>query len=60
MSPRPQSAIKRDTTSIKIDPEVWKKAKIEAIRQDIQLSELVERAIEDWINLEASKRARKK
>lgn len=45
----------RVTTSIKIDPSVWKKAKIEAIKQDIDLSELVELAIQDWIKQEAKK-----
>ncbi|MHB8567870.1 MAG: hypothetical protein ACYC7D_12810 [Nitrososphaerales archaeon] len=36
------SKIKREPTSIKIDPELWKEAKIEAIRRDMELSELVE------------------
>lgn len=37
--------VKREPTSIKIDPELWKEAKIEAIRHDIELSELVERSL---------------
>ena len=32
---------KREVTSIKVDPELWKKAKIEAINREIDLSELV-------------------
>lgn len=36
---------KRVTTSIKIDPELWKEAKIEAIQREIDLSELVENAL---------------
>ena len=40
---------KRIVTSIKIDDEVWKKAKIEAINQDMQLSEVLESAVEEWI-----------
>lgn len=40
---------KKTATSIKIDPEVWKEAKIEAIRRDMQVSELVEEAIRKWI-----------
>lgn len=32
----------REPTSIKIDPDLWKDAKIEAIRRDIDLSDLVE------------------
>jgi len=41
--------IERVTTSIKVRPEIWKKAKIEAIKEDIDLSELVEKAIEAWV-----------
>ena len=37
--------IERKPTSIKIDPELWKDAKIEAIKQKMLLSELVERAV---------------
>ncbi len=40
---------KRIVTSVKIDEDVWKKAKIEAINQDIQLSELLEKAIDEWV-----------
>jgi len=39
----------RVATSIKIKPEVWKKAKIEAIKEDIELSTLVEKAINAWV-----------
>ena len=44
MSPR-DSSVRREATSIKIDPELWKEAKIEAIRREIDVSELVERAL---------------
>jgi len=40
--------VERTTTSIKIRPDVWKKAKIEAIKEDIDLSELVEKALERY------------
>jgi post-segregation antitoxin (ccd killing protein) len=36
---------KREATSIKIDPDLWKTAKIEAIKRDIDLSDLVEHAL---------------
>jgi predicted HicB family RNase H-like nuclease len=39
----------RETTSIKVDPELWKEAKIQAIRDDIELSELVEKAILEYL-----------
>ena len=37
--------IERKPTSIKIDPKLWEEAKIEAIKQRMLLSELVERAV---------------
>jgi post-segregation antitoxin (ccd killing protein) len=37
--------VKRVTTSIKIDPELWKDAKIEAIKHDMDLSDFVESAL---------------
>jgi len=39
----------RIVTSVKIDEELWKKTKIEAINQDIQLSEALEEALQEWI-----------
>ena len=40
-----KSEKKRESTSIKIDPELWKEVKIEAIKRDIDVSELVELAL---------------
>ncbi len=40
----------RKTTSIKIDPELWKKAKIYCIENNIDLSQLIERLIKDEFN----------
>lgn len=40
---------KRIVTSVKIDEDLWKKAKIEAINRDLQLSESLEEALDDWI-----------
>ena len=45
MDTQEKEAVKRETTSIKIDPDLWKEAKIEAIRRDMELSELVEVAL---------------
>ena len=36
---------KKAYTSIRIDPELWKEVKIEAIRRDIEVSELVGQAL---------------
>ncbi len=41
--------VKKEATSIKIDPELWKEAKIEAVKHDKTVSELVEEAIAAWI-----------
>ena len=46
----PETAtVKKEATSIKINPELWKEAKIEAIRQGKTVSTLVEEAIESCI-----------
>jgi len=37
--------MKRETISMKIDPAVWKKAKIYAINHDITVSGLVEKLL---------------
>ena len=44
--PEAQVAEQRESTSIKIKPSVWKDAKIEAIKHEKTVSELVEDAIE--------------
>lgn len=41
--------VKRDTTSLKINPVLWKQAKIEAINHEISLSDLIEQSIDLWI-----------
>ena len=35
----------RIPTSIKIDPDLWKQAKIEAITRNIELSDMIENAL---------------
>ena len=37
--------IERVTTSLKINPKLWKKAKMEALKRDIKLYELVENGL---------------
>lgn len=39
----------RESTSIKIKPSIWKKAKLESICDDIDLSVFVEDAVSFWI-----------
>lgn len=38
-------------TSIKIDPDLWKEVKIEAIRRDLTVSDLLEQALRKELNL---------
>lgn len=44
-------------TSLRINPEIWKEAKVQAIKHDMTLTELVEEAINCWIKQQAKKRA---
>ena len=48
MPERPRN--QRVTTSFKVNPDLWKEIKIEAIRQDMEVSDALSEAIEDWIN----------
>jgi hypothetical protein len=52
LSEKPQV---REATAIKIKPDLWKEAKIEAIKHDKTVSELVEEAIEEWIKAHKKK-----
>jgi predicted HicB family RNase H-like nuclease len=36
-------------TSLKVDPELWKKAKIAALECDITLGELIDQALREWL-----------
>lgn len=49
MKERLSEEVRRANTSIKIDQDVWKEARIEAIRHDITVSELLEEAVQEWI-----------
>lgn len=37
-------------TSLRVDPVLWKEAKVEAIKHDMTLTELVEEALKKWIH----------
>ncbi|MGA2238790.1 MAG: hypothetical protein ABSG74_06235 [Candidatus Bathyarchaeia archaeon] len=51
--------VKRETTSLKVRPDLWKEVKIEAIRHDKQVSELVEEAIDEWMKKHGKEKATK-
>lgn len=44
-----EKEIMRVNTSIKVDPKLWKEAKIQAIKEDLTVSELLEEAIREYI-----------
>ena len=56
----PESAtVEREATSIKVKPDLWKEAKIEAVKHDKTVSELVEEALEPWIRANKAQKERK-
>jgi len=42
-------------TSLKVNPELWKQAKISALQCDITLGELIDQAVRDWIEKQKGK-----
>jgi predicted HicB family RNase H-like nuclease len=46
----PESEKNQIITSLRVDPELWKKARVEAIKRDMSLADLVGEAIEMWID----------
>lgn len=40
---------KQLVTSLRVDSDLWKEAKVQAIRHDITLTELVEEALNLWM-----------
>ena len=40
---------KQIVTSLRVDADTWKRAKIEAIKQDMTLTELIDNALKSWI-----------
>jgi predicted HicB family RNase H-like nuclease len=47
---------KQLVTSLRINPKIWKEAKVAAIQNDITLTQLVEEAINCWIELKSTKK----
>jgi hypothetical protein len=44
-------------TSLKVDPALWKQAKIAALECDITLGELIDQAVRDWIEKQEKEQA---
>jgi hypothetical protein len=45
----PEEEKKQLITSLRVDSTLWKEAKVQAVKHDITLAELVEEAINLWI-----------
>ena len=46
----------RESTSLKIKPSIHKKAKLYAVEHDMQLSTVLEEAIDDWLKKQRSRK----
>lgn len=46
---------KQIVTSLRVNADSWKQAKIEAIRHDMTLTDLIEQAIDLWIKKQGKK-----
>jgi predicted HicB family RNase H-like nuclease len=55
----PESGKNQIITSLRVDPELWKKARVEAIKHDMSLADLVGEAIEMWIDKKARQGGKK-
>jgi predicted HicB family RNase H-like nuclease len=44
---------KQFVTSLRVDPDLWKEAKIQAIKNDMELNEVVDAALREWIKKKA-------
>lgn len=40
---------KQMVTSLRVNPDLWKEARVQAIRNDMTLADVVEEALRDWI-----------
>ncbi len=45
---------KRETTSFKVDPELWKEVKIESIKRDVEVSDFVDLALRKELGKKAN------
>jgi predicted HicB family RNase H-like nuclease len=50
---------KQLVTSLRIDPEVWKEARVAAIQNDMTLTQLIEEAITCWIQMKTDMKQKK-
>ena len=46
---------REQVTSIKVDEDLWKEAKIQAIRSGITLQDVLNRALKEWLDQQRKK-----
>lgn len=39
----------KEVTSVKVDPELWREAKIESVKSGKTLSDIIEEALTEWL-----------
>ena len=45
----PVSEKKQLVTSLRVNPDLWKEAKVQAIKLDMSLAEVVDEALREWV-----------
>lgn len=45
----PESEKEQVVTSLRVDPDLWKKAKMKAIENDTTLGEVIDEALREWL-----------
>jgi len=53
--PKEKSKTKTEVTSIRINPEIWKQARIKAIELDMPVSQFLEEAIQNYLKTLSTK-----
>jgi hypothetical protein len=47
---------KQTVTSLRVDPDLWKEARVQAIRNDMTLADVVDVALREWIKRKAGEK----
>jgi len=56
----PDKEKKQIVTSLRVDPELWKDAKVQAIKLDMTLADVVDEALTEWVKMKKQKESDKK
>jgi hypothetical protein len=50
---------KQTVTSLRVDPDLWKEARVQAIKNDMTLADVVDVALREWIEKKSLEREKK-